>query len=373
LRRSRLTASLFAWWTLPGLLAGVETYVFQIMEGRHPPIWRVLLQQCSGWWAWAVLTPVVFALARRFPLRWPITGRTVTVHATGALVATLAHSSVYTLTSLALATKPPPISLSLLFFRSYLGWLPVTVLVYVGLVGAGHWLELATREREREQRTLALEAQLAGAELQALRMQLHPHFLFNTLNTIAALVRERDVTASVNLISKLGDVLRQVLRSPHRQEVPLAEEIAFTASYLEIEQVRFSDRLRVVWNVDDDATNAFVPHLILQPLVENALRHGIARREEAGLLEIGACRRGDRLLAWVRDDGPGLQSELVNSNGIGVANVIARLNVLYRGEAALDLAPVPLDDGGGVRATISLPFRSAGPAVVTNALTAVMG
>jgi LytS/YehU family sensor histidine kinase len=264
---------------------------------------------------------------------------------------------VYTLASLALATTPPPMGLALLFLRSILGWLTLGVLVYVGLVSAAHWLEFAERERERERRTLALEAQLAGAELQALRMQLHPHFLFNTLNTIAALVRERDVAASVNLISRLGDVLRQILRSPERQEVPLAEELAFTRSYLEIEEVRFADRLRVRWAAEEEAMGALVPHLILQPLVENAFRHGIARREEAGLLEIGARRRGDRLLLWVRDDGPGLQLSADASDGIGIANVRARLTALYREEGTLTLESVPLDDGGGVCATVSLPWR----------------
>jgi two-component sensor histidine kinase len=358
-RTARRTAILVALWSVPGVLAGFETSLYHMMEGRHPVLWRVLLQQCSGWWAWAALTPVVFALARRFPLRLPVSGRSIAVHLVGNLVATVVHSGVYTLANVLLATTPPPTALPLLFFRSFMGWLPITVLVYVGLVSAAHWMVLAKHEREREQRTHALEAQLAGAQLQALRMQLHPHFLFNTLNTIAVLVREQDVTASVRLISQLGDVLRQVLRSAEKQEVALAEEIAFTGSYLEIEQVRFADRLRVRWTVDNDVRDALVPHLILQPLVENALRHGIARREEAGLLEMGARRRGDRLVLWVRDDGPGFHGASSSTGGIGIANVRARLAALYREEGTLTLESVPLDDGGGVRATISLPVRRA--------------
>jgi signal transduction histidine kinase len=361
-RTARRAAITLALWSVPGVLAGVETFCYQMMEGRQPVLWRVLLQQCSGWWAWAALTPVVFAKARRFPLRLPVNGRTVTVHVIFCLVATVVYSVVYTFVNVFLAATPPRTTLSLLLFRTLIGWLPITVLVYVGLVSAGHWMELATREREREQRTLALEAQLAGAQLQALRMQLHPHFLFNTLNTIAALVREQDVTASVRLISQLGDVLRQVLRSAEQQEVALAEELAFTGRYLEIEQVRFADRLCVRWAADDDVRGALVPYLILQPLVENALRHGIARREEAGLVEIGAQRRGDRLVLWVRDDGPGLmgpKDSTESSERIGTANVRARLAALYHEDGTLTLDPVPLDDGGGMRATISLPFRHA--------------
>jgi two-component system LytT family sensor kinase len=359
---ARRTAIILGLWTVPGVLAGVETFCYQIMEGGHPALWRVMLQQCCGWWAWAAFTPVVFAKTKRFPLRLPVSGRTVTVHVIASLVATLVYGTVYTLVNVLLATTPPRTALSQLLFRNLIGWLPITVLIYVGLVSAGHWMELATREREREQRTLALEAQLAGAQLQALRMQLHPHFLFNTLNTIAALVREQDVTASVRLISQLGDVLRQVLRSAEQQEVTLAEELAFTGRYLEIEQVRFADRLRVRWAADDDVRGVLVPYLILQPLVENALRHGIARREEAGLVEIGARRRGDRLVLWVRDDGPGLMGPKVStesSERIGTANVRARLAALYHEDGTLALDPVPLDDGGGMRATISLPFRHA--------------
>jgi len=350
---ARGAALLVALWSIPGVLAGVETILFQMMEGRHPPLGRVLIQQCAGWWAWAAMTPIVFKLAERWPLQRPLRTGTLTVHLVASLVATLVHGTVYSLVSLALATTPPP-SVSVIVVRSIIGWLPIAVPMYFGLVAVAHWLTLARREREREQRTLALEAQLAGAELQALRMQLHPHFLFNTLNTIAMLVREQDVTASVKLITQLGDVLRQVLRSVDTQEVPLSEEIAFTKSYLEIEEVRFADRLRIRWSLDGDAMRGLVPHLILQPLVENALRHGIAQREDAGLLEIGAHREGDALLLWVSDDGPGLSATYAAGDGIGLSNVRARLTALYRADASLALESLPL---GGVRATLSIPWH----------------
>jgi two-component system LytT family sensor kinase len=350
---ARGAAVLLALWTIPGVLAGVETSLFQMMEGRHPVIGRVLLQQCASWWAWAAMTPIVFILAERWPLRRPVQASTVGIHVLASLGATLVHGTVYSVVSLLLATTPPP-SVSVLVMRSLVGWLPVTVPIYFGLVAVAHWLTLAQRDREREQRTLALEAQLAGAELQALRMQLHPHFLFNTLNTIAMLVREQDVTASVKLITQLGDVLRQVLRSVDTQEVPLSEEIAFTKSYLEIEEVRFADRLRARWVLDAGAMHRFVPHLILQPLVENALRHGIAQREDAGLLEIGARREGSRLIVWVCDDGPGLSATYAAGDGIGLSNVRARLAALYRTDASLSLESLPL---GGVRATLSIPWH----------------
>jgi two-component system LytT family sensor kinase len=360
---ARSAAMLAALWTVPGVLSSVETYVFQSMEARRPIFWKVALVQCSGWWAWALMTPLVFAIARRYPVRRPVSAGTIGVHAAAAVAAALSHALIYTMAGVALIGAPPQTSIVSLYLRNVLGWSVLSVLVYVGLVSAGHWMDLAARDRAREQRTLALEAQLAGAQLQALRMQLHPHFLFNTLNTIAILVREQDVTTSVRLITQLGDVLRQVLRSPQTQEVPLRDELAFTRQYLEIEEVRFADRLIVSYMLEDGAQDALVPHLILQPLVENALRHGIARREGAGLLEIGAKHDGDRLVLWVRDNGPGLSSGApAAGEGIGLANVRARLAALYRGGAALTLESLPVDDGGGVRATIVLPCLAAAPA-----------
>jgi signal transduction histidine kinase len=375
-RPARVAGLLAALWSVPALLASVETWAFQLMEGRQPAFWRIALSQGSGWYAWAAMTPLVFALARRFPLstreRAP-RGAALLAHTGACVAAALAHAFVYTAVARAVASTPPHYTFLGLFARSAIGWFPLSVLVYVGLVSGGHWRELAGRERERERRTVALESQLARAQLQALRMQLHPHFLFNTLHTIAVLVREQDTETAVRLLARLGDVLREVLRSADAHEVRLRDELAFTGRYLEIEQVRFADRLRVVWRAETAALDAAVPHLVLQPLVENALRHGIARREHAGLLEIGARRDGARLTVWVRDDGPGpgaaAERGVENGgaardgdadgggSGIGLANVRARLAALY-GDAALRLEPVAAADGGGTRAVLELPWRA---------------
>lgn len=353
----RPISMLLALWSIPAVLGTVETFLFLAMEGRSPVLWRVAIAQCSGWYAWAAMTPLIFALSWRVPLRLPPGRRAVLIHAAACLAAALSHAFIYTAVGVAMSTTPRESGFLSLFGRSLLGWFPISVLVYVGIVSGGHWLALVRQERERERRTAALEAQLARAQLHALRMQLHPHFLFNTLNTIATLVREQERDAAVRLLAQLGDVLRQVLRSATSHEVRLGEELAFTRQYLEIEQVRFADRLRVVWNTDPPALDAAVPNLVLQPLVENALRHGIARRQEAGLLEIGSRRQGARLILWVRDDGPGLPSE-GPGDGVGIANVRARLAALHGDDAELRLEPVPHEEGGGVRAVVELPWRA---------------
>jgi LytS/YehU family sensor histidine kinase len=297
-------------------------------------------------------------LTRRVPLRFPPGRRALLIHLACFFAAAVTHAFVYTSVGMAMSTSPRESTFLALVGRSLLGWFPISAMVYAAIVSGGHWLSLVRQERERERRTAALEAQLARAHLQALRMQLHPHFLFNTLNTIATLVREQERDAAVRLLAQLGDVLRQVLRSASNHEVRLGDELTFTRQYLEIEQLRFADRLRVVWDTEPLTLEGAVPNLVLQPLVENALRHGIAKRPEAGLLEIGSRREGERLSLWVRDDGPGLQNSTESDGeGVGMANVRARLAALHGELAELRVESVSPEAGGGARATIVLPWR----------------
>jgi two-component system, LytTR family, sensor kinase len=185
-------------------------------------------------------------------------------------------------------------------------------------------------------------------------MQLNPHFFFNTLHTIGALIRDGNHGGAVDMIERLGDVLRRVLRTDGDLEAPLRDEIEFLRKYLEIEQVRFGDRLRVVWQLDPESESAPVPQLILQPLVENALRHGLSRRARPGSLTITAQVRSAQLELVVTDDGVGLPAD--PREGVGLANVRARLNQMYGDAARLSLAP---GEQGGVTARIVLPLREA--------------
>jgi LytS/YehU family sensor histidine kinase len=198
-----------------------------------------------------------------------------------------------------------------------------------------------------------LSAQLAEARLGALRMQLNPHFLFNSLNALAVLVRDQKTHDASRMLERLGAVLRQVLQGEKRHEVPLSDELRFIEQYLAIEQVRFSDRLRLVWSIDPSVRDALVPEFILQPLVENAVRHGVAKRSEAGTIEVAASAIGDRLVLSVRDDGPGYREEQAEA-GVGLANVRARLETLFDRAARLELRR---GESGGTIATIELPLR----------------
>jgi len=206
-------------------------------------------------------------------------------------------------------------------------------------------------------RTLQLEAQLSQAQLQALKMQLHPHFLFNTLHSISALLNH-DPEAARKMITRLGDFLRLTLENSGTQEVTLQQEIEFLRCYLEIERIRFQDRLMTRVDVSPPALDAKVPNLILQPIVENAIRHGIAPRSSPGLIEILAKPQNGTLRIQVRDNGPGLPpdrtSEKMFTKGLGLANTERRLDQLYGAAHRFDLVN---DPEGGLIVTLEIPFK----------------
>lgn len=236
------------------------------------------------------------------------------------------------------------------------------VLVYWAVFGVGYAFDYRERYRERESQASQLKAQLAQAQLESLRMQLHPHFLFNTLHTIAGLVRGNEKQSAVNMISGLSDLLRRALESADEQEVTLRDEVKFIELYLDIQKVRFSDRLTAQIEIAPETLNALLPNLILQPLVENAIRHGIALKNSAGLLIIKSFRRNGELHITISDDGPGLSSDWkarvhdAHHDGIGLANTSERLKHLYGTEHRFDLHN---GDNGGMTASIVIPFRSS--------------
>jgi sensor histidine kinase YesM len=242
----------------------------------------------------------------------------------------------------------------ILFMQTYLG----ALLMYTLMVLVSHGVLYYRRWRERELRASRLEAQLAQAQLEMLRMQLHPHFLFNTLHSVSALMHS-DVKAADRILALLGDLLRDSLDKVGAQEVTLKQELDFVDRYLEIERTRFRDRLSVKTLVDPEAWDVPVPNLLLQPLVENAIRHGISRRAGAGHLVITAARAGNKLVLGVIDDGPGLPGEgmLRGRGGVGLANTQARLQQLYGAEASLELRSRA--DAAGVEVRIELPVRAA--------------
>jgi LytS/YehU family sensor histidine kinase len=233
---------------------------------------------------------------------------------------------------------------------------PNDLIWYAVFVGFVYLIDAYVESRDREVRTAQLEARLAQAQLQALRLQLQPHFLFNTLNTIASVLYE-DPRAADEMISRLSDLLRATLRAAGRQEVTLDEELRYLDLYVEIMRARFDDRLDVSLEVDPATREALVPQLLLQPLVENAIRHG-AGPDARAAIDVRARREGDGLVLTVRDRGPGLGAAAAEAvgRGVGLSNTVERLERLYGPGHGFSLRDA---DGGGLAATVTIPFRTA--------------
>jgi len=230
------------------------------------------------------------------------------------------------------------------------------LLVYGAVLAAGFAREYFLRDRRRQQHEMRLQAQLAEARLDALRMQINPHFLFNTLHAVSALV-ERDPSGVRRMIARLSELLRYTIDSRATDEVPLRDELSFLRRYIDIMEIRFQGRLEVAMAVDDDVLGALVPNLILQPIVENALEHGVNRAGGEGRIEISVRREDDDLVLTVRDNGPGIDAAA--ASGVGVGNTRARLGQLYGDYAGLTLSS-PAD--GGTLARITLPYHTAADA-----------
>jgi two-component system LytT family sensor kinase len=347
IRQDLLTGLVF--WGVIDLFFFSRMYIQLAAGARATFTWREilgphLLETVADIVLWTVYTPLILHLVRRYPL-----GRTLRpwlVH----LGASIPLAVVSSLVGWAVVTYTWPIE------NPDMGeWVARNVhnnvLVYFLGVAVALAIDFYRSARDRELEASKLETQLARAHLQALEMQIQPHFLFNTLNSISELVHE-DPRAADRTITRLGDLLRMAIDREAGQEVPLRRELDFVGAYLDIERTRFHDRLSVEVSVDPEALDALVPNLVLQPLVENAVRHGVGPRARAGHITVTACRDGGLLRLVVRDDGRGLSPRMRERVGIG--NTRTRLRQLYGDAHRFELVDAP---EGGVIAMVEIPFR----------------
>jgi anti-sigma regulatory factor (Ser/Thr protein kinase) len=349
-------------WVMLGVIYAAPVYVEVRTEQHGHMAWRIFSWGILTWLAWAPLTPAIVWLARQYSLLGEAWKRNLIVHLPAFLFFSVLHSAAGT--AITLWIKPfdnmgdSPKTFWPRFLLRIPGSFGSDLLVYGGVVGIFYAIDYYRKYREREFQASRLEAQLAQAQLDSLRMQLHPHFLFNTLNSIVGLVRDNKNGAAVNMLVGLSDLLRHTLEYSSRHEVELREEINFIKLYLSIQEIRFSDRLRIELDIDPRTTKALVPNLILQPLTENALRHGIARSANSGLVGISSAVTDGHLRLTVYDEGAGLPDDwqLKGSAGIGLANTIARLQQLYDEDQQFDIRN---RDGGGVEVVIVMPFKTS--------------
>jgi two-component system, LytTR family, sensor kinase len=344
-------------WTALGVRAAITAHLDFGKLGQRIPIWEPFTWELSSHLVTAALLPLLYWYARRSPLGpgWP--GRVVQ-HVAGVAIYFGAHvGGMVALRKVVYAAMGREYEFGSLsrelpyeLMKDMPGYISLLVLVYA--------FEFYRRYRERSEEAARLEALLSRARLAQLESQLHPHFLYNTLNTISS-VMYQDVGRADRMLARLGELLRASLDSGPPQ-VPLEGEVQLLEKYLDIMRARFGSRLDVRVTIDPGARAALVPRLILQPLVENAIKHGIASRPEGGLVEVAARVESGGLHLDVRDDGPGVVPGSTG-RGIGLPNTAERLRRLYGDAARLDFVNAP---NGGLRVTIALPLRVTDDVVV---------
>lgn len=361
---------ILAFWIFLGFV--IANQIFWSMPGHGHDWWRIFLWQAGAGAAWTPLVPLVFALATRFPVGR--SRRHLAAHGAAALTLAALHLVAVALLSLALDPYQPVVA-STSFAHEYAfmarRWLGQDLIIYVALLALSAILEAREAQEERRIRDSRLQAQLAQAQLRALRLELQPHFIFNALNSVVALMRRGDVDEAEEMLIGLSELLRRTLDGRERQLVPLKEETRLAELYLDIQKIRFADRLDVELDVAAGTEQALVPSLLLQPLIENAVQHGVARRAEGGRVRVASGRLSsngdgsDRLLLRVVDDGPGPEQDSAEAKsperpgearGVGLANARSRLEALYGDSWSLDLGPGP---DGGAEVSIRIPWRSA--------------
>lgn len=346
-------AGIGAFWTLVGLAFASQFYLSSTLLGRSVTWGQAISYSLGDWYVWAVLSIPILLLARRFPPEGAHPWRTAAVHLAAALVCSLVYVLLRSLVGVAHGRlMDEPVTFAEVFRPLLVRTFPFNLLIYGVIVTISHAIDYYRKYHERTVHALELEKHLTEARLQSLLRQLKPHFLFNTLNGIASLMHS-DVNAADKMLVRLSELLRLTMHHPGQPLTKLRDEIAFIEKYLEIERIRFRDRLTARVDAEAAVLDAEVPSLILQPLVENAIRHGIEPRPGAGRVEIGATRDGGRLLLTVRDNGVGQPSGGFTREGIGLANTRARLRELYGEKHEFTLANHP---EGGLEIRLLIPL-----------------
>lgn len=360
-RRSLRWALYFALWTVLGVAFAGQLYLTQAEIGR-PVEWRFALSRnLIDWYIFAVLAVPVIWLANRIPLERGDWRRRLTIHVVASLVFSVLWMALRAIMAAALEVNPDrtPLGFWTAFTYALVATFFFNVLIYWAVVSVTHTVRLYRRDRDRELRTAELETRLARARLQALQMQLNPHFLFNTLHAISSLMHT-NVDAADRMLVRLSELLRYALESTEEHEAPLHRELNFLQRYIEIEQTRFGDRLAIEKNIAPETLDALLPNLVLQPIIENAIQHGVEPHARRGQIVLESRREGDTLCVEIRDNGGGLPAGAQLQEGVGLSNCRARLEQLYGDRAKFRLGKAP---EGGLAVNIVVPWhtRENGP------------
>jgi signal transduction histidine kinase len=347
-------------WLIPASVGLLQMIAASLLRGNFGEEWPWAILQIPRWLTWVPITPIMFYAADRFPFRRDRLARSAWTHLGIALVIAVVIEVLWLQISFVIQGYLEPEALARMqsnraevYSVAVLSRLLGDAFIYAAVLGVATTLGYHRRLRERELRAANLEAQLALAQVQALKMQVHPHFLFNTLHAVTVLIRE-DPAAATRVVTRLGDLLRLTLSRATTPQVSFRRELEILTLYLEIERTRFQDRLEIAYDVQPATLGALVPDLILQPLVENAIRHGVSPNAGTGRIEVRSRRDGDWLNVEIRDNGAGLARGPVGPDGIGLTTTRARLERLYGDQQELTLANLP---EAGCVARIRIPFQ----------------
>jgi two-component system LytT family sensor kinase len=348
---------IFAVATALGVFSALQAFNYvSFFSEQEQPFSVLLALNLSYWYAWALLVPFMLWMARRFRFERHGWVKSVAAHLCGVLVATFAHAMVWVTARVFIMQwmAEREVEWWLVVRERFFLYFDWEMMAYWAIIAVSHAVDYHRESQERAVTAAQLQTRLAEAQLQALQRQLHPHFLFNTLHTISALMH-RDVEAADAMLARLSDLLRLTLDQVGTQLVPLKDELDFVDKYLEIEKTRFGDRLQVRVDAEPATLDASVPNFVLQPLVENALRHGIGPKLGVGRVDLSARREGDRLVLVVRDNGRGVPPDKLSAfnHGVGLGNTRSRLEHLYGSDHRFEFETPP---DGGLAVTIDVPF-----------------
>jgi signal transduction histidine kinase len=348
-------------WFGFALFGALQTVFVMRSEGMHHAWLKLFVTTLLSWLPWALATPLILRLGQKYPpvglkpfWMWPS-------HIAACIAVGLAFS--WWSAGLEVFFNPyayPSVpSYSQLWSEKFYNGILSSMVLYAAVLTVSYVLDSRARLALQQTETARLNEQLSKSQLNALRQQIEPHFLFNTLNAVSGLVREGKNDSAVSMIAGLSDFLRRILEDSSRQQVPLQEEMEFALNYLDIQKVRFADRLQLSVDVPNELYPAKVPSLILQPMVENAIKHGIAKRAQGGAIRITASRSDEVLTLSVCNDGPSLPPDWEATRaGIGISNVRNRLQSLYGNAFELNMRS---RSAGGVEVSVSLPFAVVPP------------
>jgi two-component system, LytTR family, sensor kinase len=355
-KRSTRWIWIAAIWCAGALFDASQTILTMHAMGSKGSLLSPFLAEFLSWLPWALATPLIIGLARKLPIARGAALTASVAHVTAfAIVGTVAGAWSAALQVVfnpwSHATTPAFLEA---WNASLTGQMLMFVIAYVLILTTTYVVDSREKVERQMIETARLNGELSRAQLAALRRQMDPHFMFNTLNSIVGLVRDRRNDAAVNMIVGLSEFLRRASEDSHRAQVTLTEEVEYLQRYIDIQKVRFGDRLRVNLDIPVELGDALVPNLLLQPLVENAIKHGVSKRVAGGEIRVAGMRRDDALRLTVYNDGPRVQGDgNATSGGVGLANLRTRLQILHGDRSQLMLRPV---ETGGVEVVVTLPF-----------------